>query len=75
MCVILASCPSAQRTAQEAYQAAVDEGTYPHGCYIIVNEHEYFATGVPLCVSELTEALRQCFKPICLHFKRQSDSL
>lgn len=30
---------------QEAYQAAVEEGIYPEGSYIIVNEHEYFATG------------------------------
>eukprot|EP00983_Pelagomonas_calceolata_P040958 1137837-Pelagomonas_calceolata.AAC.6 len=30
---------------QEAYQAAVDEGIYPKDSYIVVNEHEYFATG------------------------------
>lgn len=30
---------------QAAYHAAVRDGLYPHGCYMVVNDHEYFATG------------------------------
>jgi len=38
--------PDATRARlQAAYQAAVRDGLYPPACYMVVNDHEYFATG------------------------------